>query len=74
MTSLKNKNVTKCFSLLREYLEGAPRDGKKGSAILALDQLQQITAGAGTQDFQSTTDGPVCISKPLANGSTGSQR
>ena len=73
MTSLRNKNVTKCFSLLREYLEGAPQDGKKGSAILALDQLQKITAGVGTQDSQATTDSPLCISKPLANGSTGSE-
>ena len=72
MTSLKKENVTKCFSLLQEYLEEAPRHEKKGGAVLALDQLRKITAGVGKQDVPFTTDGPVCVSKPLANGSTGS--
>jgi hypothetical protein len=72
MTSLKKENVKKCFSLLREYLEESPQDRKKGNAVLALDQLQKITAGIGTQDLHLTTDGPVCISKPLANPISGS--
>ncbi|MCK5057169.1 MAG: hypothetical protein KAT34_10975 [Candidatus Aminicenantes bacterium] len=68
MTSLRKENVRKCFSLLKEYLKEAPRSEKKGGAILALDQLRKITAGVGTQDVSLTSDGPVCVSKPRANG------
>jgi hypothetical protein len=47
MSHLKNENVTKCVSLLREFIEEASIQGnKKGVAILALNHLQRITAGA----------------------------
>ena len=47
MSQLKNENVTKCVSLLREFIEEASVQGnKKGVAILALNHLQKITAGA----------------------------
>jgi len=47
MSQLKDENVTKCVSLLREFIEEASVQGnKKGVAILALSHLQKITAGA----------------------------
>jgi hypothetical protein len=49
MNHLKNENVNKCFSLLREYLNEGPFNNKKGAAILALDHLQRITAGSDSQ-------------------------
>ena len=43
---LKEQNVTKCVSLLKEFIEEAAVQGnKKGVAILALHHLQKITAG-----------------------------
>jgi hypothetical protein len=50
MSHLKKETVTRCFSLLREYINEASLSSKKESAILALNQLQKITAGTGSQD------------------------
>ena len=59
MSRLKTKNLEKCFSLLREFIEETPSvNNKKGIAALALDQLRKITAG-------STPEGPeVCKPRP----------
>lgn len=59
MSRLKKDNMKKCFSLLREFIDEAPQGGKKGSAVLALDQLQRITAGGGTPV-------PTCTGRPRA--------
>lgn len=69
MNSLKKENLKKCFSLLKEYLDEAPLNKKKGGAVLALEQLQKITAGVGSQDIPAVSYGPVCINKPRASGS-----
>jgi hypothetical protein len=46
MSKLKKENVKKCVSLLREFVEeSSALDNKKEEAILALNQLQKITAG-----------------------------
>ncbi len=46
MSKLKKENVKKCVSLLREFVEeSSALDNKKARAILALNQLQKITAG-----------------------------
>ena len=46
MSKLKKENLKKCVSLLREYVEESSAiANKKERAILALDQLQKITAG-----------------------------
>ena len=46
MSKLKKENLKKCVSLLREFVEeSSALDNKKERAILALDQLQKITAG-----------------------------
>ena len=63
MSNLKKENVSKCVSLLREFIDGADsRDNKKGIAVLALDQLERITAGTTNE-----TDA-ACASIPRAIG------
>ncbi len=62
MSRLKEENVNKCFSLLREYIEGAQEDSKKGLAILALDQLQNITAGGISVNYSRAS----CNGRPRA--------
>jgi hypothetical protein len=59
MSYLKKENLDKCFSLLREYLNEEPSNHKQGVAILALNQLQKITAGTDDLDI------------PLGSGSSG---
>lgn len=50
MKSLKSKHNEKCFSLLREFIENAgAEENRKGIAHLALNQLQKITAGSGSE-------------------------
>lgn len=65
MSNLKSENVNKCISLLREYLAETPAAKKKGSAVLALNQLQRITAGTIDTTVYS---GDSCDGKPRANG------
>ena len=45
MSYLKNESSKKCVSLLKEFINEAPSDSKKGIAILALKQLEKIAAG-----------------------------
>lgn len=45
MSHLKTENVNKCISLLRDYIEETSLNNGKEIAILALNQLQTITAG-----------------------------
>lgn len=71
MSHLKNENLNKCFSLLREYISEGPANKKKGAAILALEHLQKVTAGTDSQGV--TFDGsPVlflgCNGKPKVDG------
>ena len=71
MSHLKNENLNKCFSLLREYLNEGPSNNKKGAAILALNQLQKITAGAVSRGA-AVEGGQVlflgCQGKPKVDG------
>ncbi|NIM17959.1 MAG: hypothetical protein GTO45_38690 [Candidatus Aminicenantes bacterium] len=46
MGHLKDESLKKCVSLLREFIHESPT-GKKGTAMLALEHLQKITAGTG---------------------------
>ena len=71
MSHLKEKNVKKCFSLLREYIDETPLNNKKENAILALNQLQQITAGTGSQGSSgdSNSISSICHGRPLADRS-----
>jgi hypothetical protein len=69
MSHLKKEMANKCFSLLREYIDGESLSSKKESAILALEQLQKITAGTGSQDSNdngSTTTMLGCTARPRA--------
>jgi hypothetical protein len=73
MSHLKNENVNKCFSLLREYLDEGPANNKKGAAILALDHLQKITAGTDSQGAPLDSNSPgtpvlFCTGRPRLNG------
>jgi hypothetical protein len=65
MGKLKKENVKKCVSLLREFVEeSSALDTKKERAILALNQLQGITAGT---DPNITIIGGVylrCLGRP----------
>jgi len=65
MSRLKAKNVEKCFSLLREFIDEAEGlNNKKGIAILALNQLQKIAAGNGSQGPGEIES--LCIPRPRA--------
>ena len=61
MSHLKKEIVDKCLSLLREYIDETSLSSKKESAILALNQLQKITAG--TNDLTLELG---CTCKPRA--------
>jgi hypothetical protein len=66
MAHLKNETVSKCFSLLRQFIDETPgRRNRRGAAVLALEQLQRVTAGT-TQESN-----PVCIDIPRADGNPG---
>lgn len=65
MSRLKVENVKKCISLLRGYLDQTPPDQQKGAALLALDQLQRISAGDNISGGYSEF---VCLDKPRAQG------
>jgi hypothetical protein len=69
MSYLKNDNVNKCVSLLREYIE-TPSNNKKQIAVLALDQLQKVSAGSasGIDDGSAEVVGMSCTERPKANG------
>jgi len=70
MSHLKQEMANKCFSLLREYIDEGSMSGKKETAILALNQLQKITAGTDSQDTvnnDSTTLILACIGRPRAD-------
>ena len=67
MSRLKNETVTKCVSLLREFIEEASAQGsKKGTAVLALNHLQKITAG--TELPLPGPSAPMCVDTPRING------
>jgi hypothetical protein len=62
MSNLRNENVKKCMSLLREFVdESAVEGNKKGVAILALEHLNRIMAGDGEP-------GPQCVGSPRIDG------
>ena len=65
MSQLKKETVTRCFSLLREYIGGESLGSKKEIAILALDQLQKITAGTDSQDSNDNVM-LACTGRPRA--------
>jgi hypothetical protein len=70
MSHLKTENLNKCVSLLREFIDGtgSPAE-KKEMAVLALNHLQNITAGSDPISGGSTTLlGPECSSRPRADG------
>lgn len=65
MSYLKRANLKKCFCLLRGFVEESKaQDNKKQTAILALNQLQKIIAGA-----EATTAPPLtgCSGRPIAD-------
>jgi hypothetical protein len=64
MSRLKDENLKKCVSLIREFIDEASTEGnKKEIAILALNQLHSITAGS----YQQSLLGPVCMDRPRAD-------
>ena len=66
MGNLKKENVTKCFSMLKEFIDGVdPQDSNKGIAVLALNQLQRITAGEDNDPFSSCIDLPRADVNPI---------
>jgi hypothetical protein len=73
MSHLKKENMEKCFSLLREFIdESQGLTSKKGTAILALNQLRKITAGKRPEeDVPQSPDileaGTLCVGRPRAD-------
>jgi hypothetical protein len=67
MSYLKKENVNKCVSLLREYIE-TPSSNNKQFAVLALDQLQMVSAGSGINEGTESDGGLTCTERPKANG------
>ncbi|MDQ1350201.1 MAG: hypothetical protein QG657_502 [Acidobacteriota bacterium] len=65
MSQLKNEALKRCFSLLREFVdESTVADNKKGTAILALNQLQRVIAGG---DVNTDALEPGCLGRPIAD-------
>ena len=65
--TLTNENVNKCVSLLNDFIQEAGEQGlNTGTARLALDQLQRITAGTG---FSNTEKQSWCFARPRAETS-----
>ena len=63
MSNLKAQNLKKCFSLLREFISETPLNSKKEMAVLALNQLQKISAGTG---YSTQGSNPGCHGRPMA--------
>ena len=67
MTNLKKESAAKCFSLLREFVEASTaQDNQKGTAILALNHLQKVIAGA---EVTAADNLPGCTGRPIADRS-----
>jgi uncharacterized protein YmfQ (DUF2313 family) len=67
MSQLKNEALKRCFSLLRDFVdESTVADNKKGTAILALNQLQRVIAGG---DVTVDNTDPNCAGRPIADWS-----
>jgi hypothetical protein len=75
MAKLKAENVEKCVSILKGFIDDSPAVDKE-KAILALEQLQKITAGMDMAGFGcdghkpviSVTLAPGCQGKPKVDG------
>ena len=66
MKSLKAENVEKCFNMLRQFIDKAStKDGREG-AVLALNHLQKITAGADLP--VPGPSAPMCVDTPRIDG------
>ncbi len=71
MKKLTQKNIEKCFSVLKEFIaEANSKNKEKNMAVLALDHLQHITAGIGTTTGDENNGGSQlevnCIDRPRA--------
>ena len=66
MSPVKKQHVNTCVSLLKEYINTSPDNEGKGTAVLALEQLQKVTAGNGVY---TDSDNNNCNGRPRANGS-----
>jgi hypothetical protein len=67
MRRLKEQNVNKCFSLLREFINETSLSSKKEMAVLALNQLQKISAGTGDGNGDGNqVDTSGCHGRPMA--------
>lgn len=68
MSKLKVEDSKKCLSILRQFIEETTSPGKsKKMAVLALAQLQKITAG--TDIVLKGTDF-TCTGRPRAQAAT----
>lgn len=65
MSRLTKENMNQCFSLIEQYITGESNTNSKESAILALQQLQKITAGVSPKIFEVIFS---CNGRPRANG------
>ncbi len=72
MKNLKTDTLNKCFSLLKMYIaETEGLSHRKGTAILALNELEKITAGgdetgSGDENNGGGSIAAVCVGRPRA--------
>jgi len=64
MGKLKKDNLNVCLSILKEFVDdSSSQENQKERAILALEQLQRITAGVDGADI-------FCLGRPRADGAS----
>lgn len=71
MGKLKQHSVTKCMSILEDFIgKAADNNGEKGIALLALHHLGAITGSGGVDsstEQTATSPDPTCMSRPRAD-------
>jgi len=73
MLTLKSESLNRCYSILKEFVEGAETSkGQKGMARLALEQLQRVTAGNSQDESAVIPNLPLagsadCVYRPRAD-------
>ncbi len=77
MAKLKAENAAKCVSILQSFIGQSPSEDKE-KAILALEQLQKISAGIDAPGEGCSVDRPLirgaseefifCLGRPRIDG------
>lgn len=69
MSGLKAENVKKCVFLLRDFIqESQALNNKKEIATVALNHLQEITAGKNAEGYSNKSEVLSCAIIPRIDG------